>query len=767
MIGPTFRSRGAFSGGRDDPMAATFDEEDTLESHALSTSLDPYGQLIKMLMPRALCIVLYDADGVPLWLSDACGSSDLQQLVEESLSSARGGSLEADERDGFARSWDGDTSYVFLLRDGSRLLGAVAVWCRDGGHGSRPLSFVLGLLRPALHVLSRELASQCSIADLQKSLSSRENDLALLLDASGASDMESGDFDRLVAQCVQRLEAAFGTLLVPDKAISATSAASGKVLNNAGEILDRVQRHLFAWAQVQRRTLLLNRSPQQGPLAALPYKLLAAPILHHDRNVTGVLVLFRPLSGADFDMRQTRIVEMMARRIAYVLQNAYDPATSLLTRPAFEQRALAVLANAAADSDHCVAYGDVDRLHVINENQGMHVGDQVIERIAVTVREQSGSHVLAARISGDRFALFFPDASLQSVQQFAQVLCRAVEAIEFEHDGARIPLSMSVGIADVPKTKLPLSHALAAAEVACKAAKDRGRNRVEIYQDADRSIVRRYEDVALIGRIHDALACDGFRMEAQPLLNLARGGGQRRFELLLRMIDPAGESIAPDKFLIAAERYQLVTEIDRWVVQYALEVLSSAAPRLEALGAHFAINISGQSLGDEQFPAFLEGKLREYALPPQLLSFEITETAAVANIVRAEMLIRRLQDLGHGIALDDFGRGLSSLTYLKSLPVTNLKIDGGLVRDLTGNERSQAMVTAIVQLAGAMRLTTTAECVESDTIRTAVTRLGVNYGQGFAIGRPRPLEQVLQDLLRADPQGSRSFSMPLLSHGRG
>ena len=150
------------------------------------------------------------------------------------------------------------------------------------------------------------------------------------------------------------------------------------------------------------------------------------------------------------------------------------------------------------------------------------------------------------------------------------------------------------------------------------------------------------------------------------------------------MIDPSGESIAPDKFLSAAERYQLATDIDRWVVQYALEILSSAAPALANLGAHFAINISGQSLGDEDFPAFLEDKLREYDLPPGLLSFEITETAAVANIVRAEMLIRRLQDLGHAIALDDFGRGLSSLTYLKSLSVSDLKIDGGLMRDLVG-----------------------------------------------------------------------------------
>jgi EAL domain-containing protein (putative c-di-GMP-specific phosphodiesterase class I) len=167
------------------------------------------------------------------------------------------------------------------------------------------------------------------------------------------------------------------------------------------------------------------------------------------------------------------------------------------------------------------------------------------------------------------------------------------------------------------------------------------------------------------------------------------------------------------------------------------------------MGAHFAINLSGQSVSDETFPAYLEAKLRDYELPPSLLSFEITETAAVANIVRAEALVRRLQDRGHDMALDDFGRGLSSLSYLKQLSVTDLKIDGGLVRDLAGNPRSQSMVTAIVELARNAKLRTTAESVETEGILTAVSQLGVDFGQGFAIGRPQPLEGVLQELLRS------------------
>ena len=700
---------------------------------------------------------------------------DLQQLVEETLNPDSAAETDPAERDGFARSWDGDTAYVFILRERGNLLGALAVSCRDGNNKSRPFSLMQGLLRPALQVLGRELLNQYDAAEdspkvveeTTVEVPARDDDLEMLLQATGASDEHGDDFQHILKNLVTHLGCAFGTLLVPEKKIALTHASDAAAYRSDLDALEKTQRHLFAWVQVQRRTLMLNKAPAASPLGTLPYKLVACPIRQGQQDVAGVLVLFRPMVGTDFDLRQTRVVEMVGRRVAYVLQNAYDPASGLLNRPAFEQRALATLGASDNRSHHCVAYGDVDRLHVVNENHGMHVGDQVIARIAETIHGKLAATFVASRISGDRFALFMPETKLEVARSFVDRLCATVGQTEFMHEGKKLDVSMSFGVASIPETRFPLSHALAAAEVACKAAKDRGRSRTELYQEADRSIVRRYEDVTLIGDLREAIAQDRFRMEAQAIVELGREGPPRRFELLLRMIDTAGESVAPDKFFSAAERYQLATDIDRWVVQYALEILSSAAPALDKLGAHFAINISGQSLGDTEFPTFLEQKLREYALPPGLLSFEITETAAVANIVRAETLIRRLQDLGHGIALDDFGRGLSSLTYLKSLPVSHLKIDGGLVRDLVGNTPSQAMVTAIVQLAQAMNLVTTAECVESAAILQTVTDLGVNYGQGFAIGRPRPLEVVLQELLRGASGLPKSSGSPRMSRAAG
>jgi|HigsolmetaAR202D_1030399.scaffolds.fasta_scaffold02068_3 diguanylate cyclase (GGDEF)-like protein len=746
-----------------DRMATILDDEDTVQAHALSTSFDPYGQLIKMIMPRAQSIVIHDGSGLPLWMSDGCGSTDLIRLVEEGLAEARRGTLDPAERDGFARQWSGETAYVFLLRDGSNLLGAAALCYPDPNTGSRPFSLVHGLLRPALQVLSRELLNQSQIGDLQRSLLLRDGDLDLLLEANGGEDAQGDDFEPLLRNCVVRLSCSTGALLIPEKKIELVHTADAANLRVRSDSLDRLQRHLLAWVQVQRRTLTMNKpAPAGSPFEGLPLKILACPIRQGGQDVAGALLLFRPMSAPDFDMRQVRIVEIMTRRMAYVLQNAYDVTTGLLTRAAFEQRTFAAIGN-GANTEHCVAYADVDRLHVVNENHGMHAGDEVIARIAECISAHLPIGAMASRISGDRFALFFPDTSLESAEQFLATLCSAISAEPYEHEGKKLDLSVSIGVARVPDTKYPLSHALAAAEVACKAAKDRGRGRVEAYRDADRSIVRRYEDVAIAGDLREALLNDRFCMEAQPIVDLSNPSSPRRFELLLRMIDSNGASIAPDKFLSAAERYQIAGDVDRWVVQYALEILSSAAPALQTIGAHFAINLSGQSVGDDEFLDFLEAKLREYQLPPSLLSFEITETAAVANIVRAEALVRRLQDLGHDIALDDFGRGLSSLTYLKSLPVSHLKIDGGLIRDLASNSRSQAMVTAIVQLASTMRLRTTAECVESEAIQAAVAQLGVDFGQGFAIGRPRPLEIVLQELLRSGPSLPRTSGSPRMA----
>jgi diguanylate cyclase (GGDEF)-like protein len=715
------------------------------------TSLDPYGQLIKMLLPRAQAIAIYDRMGLPVWLNDGSDSPELHRLMQETLSRE----LQDQPRgDGFSEAIDRDhMAHVFLMRgaDGV-LLGSVGIISRESAQRgeARPFSLVHGLLRPAIECLTREFASQYSIGDLQRSLVTRDRDLELLLGAAHA-DAEGGestdDFAQLMQGCVDHLGCKVGALLIPDKNIAVCRTGRGTTPRTGAEALTKSHRQLLAWTQLHRQTMTANHPGAGSQFGSLPYKILSCPVMHGAQRVLGILALFKAADAPDFDLRQVRLVELLARRVAYILLNAYDPATGLLTRPAFEKRTQALLTPSALQGNNCVIYVDIDRLHVLNENLGMHVGDEVILRVADAIRRSLTPRMLAARISGDRFALFVAEATLDIAQTIAENLRDGLEQLDFVSGKQAVDVSASFGVARVAESKHPLSHALAAAEIACKAAKDRGRDRVEIYEDSDQSIVRRYTDVTLVGTLRRALAQDRFRLEAQPIVPMNGPATGAKFELLLRMTDENGESISPEKFLSAAERYQLAPAIDRWVVRRVLATLGEQADALMKRGACFAVNISGQSLGDADFAAFLEGELRQSGLPAALLTFEVTETAAVANIVRAEALIRRLRELGFGVALDDFGRGLSSLTYLKTLPVTTLKIDGSFVRDVVGDDRSQAMLSAIVQLAHAMGLSTVAECVESDQIHDITRRLGVEYGQGFSIGRPTPLERVISGLL--------------------
>jgi EAL domain-containing protein (putative c-di-GMP-specific phosphodiesterase class I) len=304
-----------------------------------------------------------------------------------------------------------------------------------------------------------------------------------------------------------------------------------------------------------------------------------------------------------------------------------------------------------------------------------------------------------------------------------------------------------VGITPLEPGATELAHVLAPAETACKAAKDRGRNRVEVYQASDVSIMRRHADIGIAGQVREAIDSGRLHLNAQLILPFAAAESARpHYELLLRMTDDLGQTVGPDTFLSAATRYQLMPAIDRWVINHVIETLKPRAGILESKALGFAINFSGQSLNDDSFADWLISSIASCGLDPELFCFELTENATVANLPRAEALMRRLRQLGCGVALDDFGTGLSSLSCLRQLPVTMLKIDGSFVRDVLKDARAESLVRAVAQLARGMSIVTVAEYIETEAIGTRIAELGVDYGQGFAIGKPIPFADLLTEL---------------------
>ena len=733
-----------------------------IERTNADASFDPYVRLLRMLMPSLRGVVVHDGFSNLVWASDEWDLAEHPEIVKAAIANALADSAEFA---GVVQTLDADSAvYTFAIRgEDIELLGIVSLVARLSGSQSeaRPLQTVRQLVQPALECLRRELALRSKLGSRERDLDVRERDFDLVMSISSNQTTPTSDQDEfglIMKTALERVSCVLAALWVPDKNIALTLTRSGQPM--AAEALKRAQQHLMAWMRLQQRTIVINHISKVATDVAAPYKILACPVRHPSERVMGVLALFNPPSAQDFDMHQTRLAEVLAKRATSIIQAQYDSSTGLMTRQAFESQAAALIGATASANTHIILYLDIDRLHVINETFGMHVGDDVIVNVAECMAKSLPPGALSARISGDRLAALIPNSNMDAAASIAEKIRAAAAAIAPRAGQGSFEVSVCLGVAPIGRSDNPLAHALATAEIACKAAKDRGRDRVEMFQDSDHSIIRRHTDILVIGKLRDALANDNFRLDAQPILPLRGNYGRPRFELLIRMLGDRGEIIPPSKFLSAAERYQLMPTVDRWVVHRACTLLGAHSASVGEDIARFAINLSGQSLQDESFLQYVIDEIKVSRLPPGVLCFELTETATIGNLAKAQDFIRKLQDLGCQFALDDFGTGVSSLAYLKDLSVNYLKIDGSFVRDAITNSRSESMIKAIAQLAKVMCMETIAEYVETDLLRARMADLGVDYGQGFAMGKAQPLEALLEELAIYEATVSRWVGNP-------
>ena len=718
------------------------------------SEFETYTQLLRALLPRMTGLSIFDAHSEIIWSSDMVADTALARLVGESMRAAA-------EEPGVPGVWitDGEPIYIFWLwRPGTSAplapFAAVLVRCKAGQQSEqRTLAFVYALVRPALEILARELVNREQIMNLSGSLAEQDQDLDMLLSVSGgdaaggdaAADDGAGDELKAVLRAaVEHIQGGLAAIIVPEKGLVLVRQQAEHAIE--ASIVARAHRHLMSTAQLRGEAVIVNKIRLQGTGDDKAYRLLSCAIQRADGRAIGVLALFRPLTMSEFTPRQARLAELLSRRVSTVIAASYDSLTGLLNRPAFEQRVHSTLRQHTSVQRWWSALAvDTNRMHVINDSYGMHVGDKVIAQLGNMVRKRLPPGAIAARISGDRFAVLLP-VGLDDAARFAESLRQGAEQLGATIGNGTLTVSISIGVAAVEPRAQEFTHAFAAAETACKAANDRGRNRVEVFQEADESIIRRFTDINVITDLRSAITEGRLHLNAQLLLPLGSTHHQPHFELLLRMRGADGETIGPDHFMSAAHRYQLMPEIDRWVVAEALRLLRPHAELLATSPVVFTINCSGQSLKDGAFTEFLIGQIAASGLNPEALCFELTESAAIGNLGHAEVLMRRLRKLGCGIALDDFGTGLSSLAYLRSLPISMLKIDGSFVRDVLKDSKAESTIQAIAQLARAMSLITVAEYVETDEIRHRVAQLGVDYAQGFAIGRPVPIADVLEQL---------------------
>ncbi len=473
-------------------------------------------------------------------------------------------------------------------------------------------------------------------------------------------------------------------------------------------------------------SLLLSHS---GKEYAIQYS--AAPIRTHNGILAGAVLVFTDVTEA----------QRLARQIAH--QAAHDSLTGLVNRREFERRLRHAVQSAQQQSmQHQLCYVDLDRFKLVNDTAGHIAGDELLKQVAYLLSSKIRDRDTLARLGGDEFAVLLENCPMHKATSIAESLISVVRDFQFTWAGHGFEIGASIGVAPITDESETTVQVLSEADLACYMAKEEGRNRVHFYRHDGDSLARGIRpEVLQAAELKSALHDGRFHLHCQPIVSLSTEQVEPLYyEILLRLRDHEEVVQPPSLFIPTAERYGLMANIDRWVIHTSCVYYAESFG--QEPGPGISINLSGNSLDDDSLVNYVLEQLADAGVPPERVCFEITETAAISNLAHAAHLIKALKDSGCRFALDDFGRGLSSLTYLKRLPVDYIKIDGSFIRDMADNAVDCAMVEAVNKLSHRMGIETIAEYVESELVVTALRELGVDYGQGFAIGTPTPLEQM-------------------------
>jgi len=439
----------------------------------------------------------------------------------------------------------------------------------------------------------------------------------------------------------------------------------------------------------------------------------------------------------------------LTRQLEY--QANHDALTGLTNRRAFF-RAVDLLLEEVPNSDesHALLYLDLDQFKVVNDTCGHFAGDELLQELASLLESIMGERDLLARLGGDEFGVLAEGRDKHSVEMFASAIQQVINNYSFYFDEMEFTIGVSIGVVGFHAKQLYSRHELIKyADLACYESKDRGRNQVFFYTEGDDAAEQRINEMSVVGMVSRAFQDERFRLYVQPIVPLTgveqEQNHQRveHYEVLIRMLAPDGEIIPPDVFIPASERYGLMRQMDRWVLSKTFETLQRRRElQLDKVPVMLGVNLSGASIIEEDLYEFVYEQMKKYQLDPDSVYFEVTETAAIHQLKKAENFIREMKGLGFRFALDDFGSGMSSFSYLKSLPVDYLKIDGQFVVGLVENKIDRAMVKAMQSVSMVMGMESIAECVENEHVVADLKKIGVNYAQGYFFDEPKPIEEV-------------------------
>ena len=743
--------------------------------------LDSHAQVIEKLLPAVRAVAFFDARGKPLRGRGPVPLLEIGPQVRAALKSAAVGA--------------GHPVESILSVTGSERAAALVLYADAGASAGdrrlRPVAGVClivldvpdGVQAPSLYSLHAQLDPALDCVGYQLVQTAERlapghppddgaNDLEWLFEVSapvaqGAVSQAPQDrgerLSTMMAASVAHLQCVLGALLVPERQLRIVRTTDGS-RHAAEEALRHLESPMLNWAQRKNQPMVVNKPTvvNKGDAAGSPQsplRILAVPVTGHAGAPEGILVLLRSTDAPEFSRAQLSLVKHLSRHISTLLETDFDVLTGLHTRSSAQGQVNSwEHARSFSGGAHSVICIDIDRLRVVNETSGFDAGDALIVCVARLLRQPHlPPNAVVARISGDEFAVALPHVDAKAAAQTARALQHEAAQLSHGQAGSDEPVSLSCGVASFDGVN-EFQSGLALAQLACQTAKDRGRGRVEIYQDSDASMILRQSDTLTVIRLREALRNDHFMLFAQKIMPLQRQDDPEGYELLLRSPAPT-ENRAPLDLLSAAHRNQLAPTLDMWVAEHALAQATPYGSALLAANASLSINITGPSLTDETFLERVQRLIRGSRIAPSLITFEITETVAVLSLTKAVRFIRELRAMGCRFALDDFGTGTNSLKNLTSLPVDRVKIDGSFVADILTNTQSVAMVRAIVSLTKDLGIGTVAEYAENAQIIERLRELGVQYAQGYGVEKPRAFAEVLNELRTRETQKSFALSL--------
>ena len=713
-------------------------------------SMPKYGRLLPRVFPGALAFEVHGRQGDVIWRWDvtANAESPASDIDDPVIAWSEFGAGV-----GKRSLADGKTQFRSALR--ARSFGKIG-WLvvTYDTQVSVPMATAPEPLRRAFADASlffqEEIDLQAECDQLAVELTERYEELNLVYSTDDQVEyIEEGQeaLTRLVHNCADYLDVGMAALICRDRDLSIHELNRSEAPQDPQGLLELLGDKIYDRVESQLSPVVLNELDEEERHRLLQDRsenLVAYPITDDHGTAIGLIAVVARKELHTFSNGDRNLLEVMAKKASRIIHTHHDSLTGLMNRSGFESSLVVALGTTRTQNvEHCILHIDVDQLHVVNDLMGYQEGDSLIRRVARVLRQSIRETDCLARLGGDEFGVLLTRCELNEAYDVAREISASIRELEVISASKQLNVTASIGIASMTRETEGIVGILAAAEIACKSAKEAGRDGIQVFAKDNTTLVRRSEEIGWIGRVQQALRDDAFRLYCQKVSPLSEGAHSEHFEILLRMQDEDGSILSPAAFMPAAERYQLMPLIDRWVIRNSLKWLGKRWSKLAPSDPVFCINLSGQSLTNTGFLAFIVDELDEHGVPPANVCFEITETAAISNIDDAITLMDALKSIGCRFSLDDFGAGLSSFGYLKKLPVNYLKIDGGLVREITTDKVSLSMVRAICSIGATMGLHIVAEYVGDMETANLLREIGADFAQGFGIGKPAPISDIV------------------------